>query len=100
MAEDQTNRSCTDSFQLLPEVIKGDFNKARCVLRQHFEFKSHQGQYQAELQTRKKKKEKKEDWADLADDLGRLADQAYPELQVEARERLDIDHYLRQLKHP
>ena len=41
-----------------------------------------------------------EDWADLADDLRRLADQAYLEFQVEAGERLAIDQYLRQLETP
>ena len=31
--------------------------------------------------------------------MGRLADHAFPELQVEARELLAIDQYFRQLKH-
>ena len=79
VAEDQTIRLCTDSFQHLPEQVKGDFDESRDTLRQCFQPKSCQGQYQVELQTHKKKRV--EGWADLSDDLGRRADKADTELQ-------------------
>ena len=53
---------------------------------QLFEPKSRMTHYQAEFETRKKKHS--EGWADLAEDLLTLADKAFPDLQVGARERL------------
>ena len=50
--------------------------------------------YQAEFESRCKKRV--EGWADYAEDLRSLADKAYPDLQLEARERLTLLSYLKQ----
>ena len=47
-----------------------------------------------------KRRGEKDNWVDLTEDLGRPADQDYSELQVEARERLADDQYVRLLEHP
>ena len=54
--------------------------------------------YQAEFESRKKKRT--EGWADFAEDLSSLADRAFPDLQPEARECLDLQKYLQQLDQP
>ena len=68
------------------------------ALRERFEPKSRQSRYEAEFQTRRKKKS--EGWADFAEDLKLLADKAFPELQEAARSQLAIISYLQQLDHP
>ena len=52
----------------------------------------------AEMQTRSRKTT--EDWAVFGEELKRLADKAYPDLQEEARERLALNQYLARLEHP
>ena len=63
-----------------------------------FEPTTRKPRYQAELQTRRKKKV--ESWADFADDLRRVADKTYPELESMARETLALNAYLAQLENP
>ena len=52
----------------------------------------------AEMQTRSRRR--KEDWAVFGEELKRLADKAYPDLQEEARERLALNQYLSRLDDP
>ena len=86
------------AFQRLPEATRDDYDAATKALKERFEPKSRKPRYQAELQTRRKKKS--ESWADFAEDLRHLADKAFPEFEEVARERLALNAYLAQLDHP
>ena len=86
------------AFQRLSEEARGDFNQAKKFLRERFEPESKKSRYEAEFQTRRRKKT--EAWADFAEDLRTLTDKAHPELQEEARERLALNSYLGQLDDP
>ena len=71
---------------------------AKKALRERFDPDSKRELYAVELNTRRKRKA--EGWADFAEDLRRLTDKAYPDLQEEARERLALNSYLSQLSDP
>ena len=60
------------------------------ALQERFEPSCRKECYQAQFQTRKKKKE--EGWADFADSLRMLVDKAYPDL--EAKEQLALNHFV------
>ncbi|KAL5505636.1 hypothetical protein EMCRGX_G007100 [Ephydatia muelleri] len=66
------------------------------ALRKRFEPESKRELHNVEFQTRCK--DKKEGWADFAEDLRTLADKAYPDLPVEARDRLSLNRYLDQIE--
>ena len=68
------------------------------ALNERFEPKSRQTRYQAEFQTRRKKKV--EGWVEFADDLRTLAEKGFPNLSEEAREQLALQNYLQQLDQP
>ena len=82
-----TGRAAT-TFRRLPEETRGDFALATAALCKRFEPESKKELYMAELQTRTKRR--KEDWVVFGEELKRLADKGYPELQEEARERLAL----------
>ena len=63
-----------------------------------FEPPSQRTWYQAELQTRRKKRD--ETWADYADCLRLICDKAYPDLDDGARETLALQAYLSRLMDP
>ena len=86
------------AFQHLSEISRGSYAEAVKALRERFEPKSRQSRYEAEFQTRRKRKS--EGWADFAEDLKLLADKAFPDLQEAARTQLAINSYLQQLSHP
>ena len=86
------------AFQHLSETSRGSYEEAVKALRERFEPKSRQSRYEAEFQTRRKRKS--EGWADFAEDLKLLADKAFPHLQEAARTQLAINSYLQQLDHP
>ena len=65
------------------------------ALKRQFEPESKRKLYIAEFQTRRKGKA--ESWADLAEDLRKLANRAYNDLQEEAKEKLSPTHYLDQI---
>ena len=86
-----TGRAQT-AFQRLPADKKDSFDHAIAALRERFEPSSKRELYVTELAARKKKAA--EGWADLAEDLRRLADKAYPDLNAAATEQLALTHYL------
>ena len=92
-----TGRAAT-TFRRLPEATRGDFALATAALCKRFEPESKKELYMAELQTRTKRR--KEDWVVFGEELKRLADKGYPELQEEARERLALNQYLTGLENP
>jgi len=68
------------------------------ALDERFEPKSLQTRYQAEFQTRRKKKV--EGWVEFANDLRTLEEKGFPNLSEEAREQLVLQNYLQQLDQP
>ena len=86
------------AFHRLPEEAQATYEGATIALQERFEPKSRKTRYQAEFETRRKKRS--EGWADFAEDLRSLADKAFPELQAEAKECLALQTYLQQLEQP
>ncbi len=77
------------AFQRLPAETRGNFARAMAALKERFEPSIKKTRYQAELQTRRRRKN--ESWAELADKLRLLADKAYSDLEDRARERLALN---------
>ena len=71
---------------------------ALAALKERFEPSSQKTRYQAELQTRRKKKT--ESWADMAEDLRLYSDKEYPDLDNNARQTLALNAYLGLLDNP
>ena len=92
-----TGRAQT-AFQRLPDATRADIKLATKALQERFEPSSRKNRYQAESQTRRKRKT--ESWSDLAEDLRMMADNAYPDMEENARERLALNAYLVQLENP
>ena len=65
-------------------------------MQERFEPSCRKERYQAQFQTRKKKKE--ESWADFADSLRTLVDKAYPDLEDNAKEQLALNHFVSQIE--
>ena len=82
----------------LPEEARASYRALTKALQERFEPKSRMTRYQAEFETRRKKPS--EGWADFAEDLRSFADKTFPDLQPEARERLALQTYLKQLEQP
>ena len=85
-------------MQGLPEEARGSYDNVKVALTQRFEPASKRELYNAELQVRAKKHG--EGWADFAEDLRRLVDKAYPDLEANAREQLALSQYLSRLHNP
>ena len=68
------------------------------ALKQCFELESIKELYTAELN--RQKKLKSEDWAAFGEDLKTSEEKAYPDLQVEAQDRLALNQYLAQIGDP
>ena len=92
-----TDRAQT-AFKRLPQSTKEKFEDAVKALKERFEPTSKRELYTAEFQVRRK--ERKQDWADFAQDLRMLADKAFPDLQMEARDRLSLNRFLDQITDP
>ncbi len=92
-----TGRAQT-AFQHLPEETREDYKQASRALKERFEPASRKCRYQAEFQTKRKKKT--EGWADYAEELRSLANKAYPELNEDAREQLALHNFLGQIGDP
>ena len=86
------------AFHRLPAESQTSYDAATRALQERFEPKSRMTRYQAEFESRCKKRT--EGWADFAEDLRSLVDKAFPDLQPEAREHLALQSYLKQLDHP
>ncbi|KAL5510545.1 hypothetical protein EMCRGX_G006107 [Ephydatia muelleri] len=86
----------------MPQSTKEKFEDAVKALKERFEPTSKRELYTAEIQVRSqvRRKERKQDWADFAQDLRMLADKAFPDLQMEARDRLSLNRFLDQITDP
>ena len=65
------------------EESRGSYSRAKKALQERFDPDSKCERYAVKLNTRRR--HKGEGWADFAEDLRRLADKVYPDLQEEAR---------------
>lgn len=83
------------AIQHLSAEAAASLEKTMKALDERFEPASQKTLFQAEFQTRRKKRS--EGWAEFADDLRTLADKGFPELQDEAREQLSLQFYLQQV---
>ena len=92
----QLTRRAQTTFQRLAGETQQSYERAKAALQEQFEPKSWQSRYQAEFQTRRKKRS--ETWADFADDLKLLVDRGFLELEDPARECLAVHAYLQQLE--
>ena len=86
------------AFQGLPEATRESYGDAKTALTERFEPVSKRELYNAELQVRAKKHS--EGWADFAEELRRLVDKAFPDLEANTREQLALNHYLSRLHNP
>ena len=68
------------------------------ALTERFESASKRELYNAELQLRVRKPN--EGWADFAEDLRRLTEKAFPDLDRRSQEQLTLTHYLSRLSNP
>ena len=83
------------ALKRLPEDTRRSYANTLAALKRRFEPDSKRELYIAEFQARRKGKS--ETWADFAEDLRRLADRAYSDLQEEAKEKLSLNRYLDQI---
>ena len=86
------------AFRQLPEAARADYKQAKKALGKRFEPESRKEYYIAELQTRRRRKG--EDWATFGEELKSIADKAYPDLEVKAREQLALNQYLSSIGNP
>ena len=82
------------AFQRLPEGAKDTYDH----VKERFEPASKRELYNAELQVRTRKPN--EGWADFAEDLRRLTEKAFPDLDGRSQEQLTLTHYLNRLNNP
>ena len=83
------------ALKRLPEDTRRSYANTLAALKRRFEPDSKRELYIAEFQARRKGKS--ETWVDFAEDLRRLADRAYSDLQEEAKEKLSLNRYLDQI---
>ena len=76
-----------------PRRSLGRLQECEEGLQERFEPSCRKERYQAQFQTRNKKKE--ESWADFADSL---VDKAYPDLEDNAKEQLALNHSVSQIE--
>ena len=86
------------AFKSIDDGAKGSYPDCVAALKERFDPGSKRELYLVELLARKRRQ--KEDWASFAEDLKRLVERAYPELQDNAREQIALTHYLGQLVQP
>ena len=86
------------AYKRLSTEVRASFTQTMESLKRRFEPESKRELYTAQFSTRQKKSN--EGWADYADSLTALAEQAFPDLSVEARERLALNNFLTQLDNP
>lgn len=86
------------ALQSLPEETQADYERVKTALTERFEPPSKKELYNAELQVRTKRPN--EGWADFAEELRRLTEKAFPELDVKSVEQMALSHYLSRLNNP
>ena len=80
----------------LPNQTTQTYEAIKAALRERFEPPSKREVYKAEFKNRRKRKT--ESWGDYGDELLRLVDKAFPNLQLEGKEQLALSRYLDQLE--
>ena len=91
-------RRAQKAFQGLPEGAKDTYDHVKEALKERFEPASKRELYNAELQVRTRKPN--EGWADFAEELRRLTEKAFPDLDGRSQEQLTLTHYLNRLNNP
>ena len=86
------------AFQGLPEESRDTYDHVKTALTERFEPASKHKLYNAELQVRMRKPN--EGWADFTEDLRRLTEKAFPDLDGRSQEQLALTHYLSRLSNP
>ena len=86
------------AFQSLPEASRADYDTTKAALTERFEPASKRELYNAELQVRTKRQN--EGWADFAEELRRLTEKSFPELDAKSLEQMALSHYLSRLTNP
>ena len=86
------------AIQHLSAEVAASLEQTMKALDERFEPASRKTLYQAEFQTRRKKRS--ESWAEFAEDLKTLADKGFPDMQETAREQLSLHVFLQQLDPP
>jgi len=86
------------ALRSLPEETQADYSRVKIALTERFEPASKRELYNAELQVRTKRQN--EGWADFAEELRRLTEKAFPELDAKSVEQMALSHYLSHLSNP
>ena len=86
------------AFQSLPEASRADYDTVKTALTERFEPPSKRELYNAELQIRTKRQN--EGWADFAEELRRLTEKSFPELDPKSLEQMALSHFLSRLTNP
>eukprot|EP00731_Ephydatia_muelleri_P033930 Em0042g9a len=84
------------AFKKLPQDVKEDYGECMKSLQRRFDPDNKRQLYVAELSDRTRHKD--EDWATFGDVLRVVADEAYPDLEEKARERLALNQFLAQIE--
>ena len=79
-------------------MSRTSYNDVKTALTERFEPASKRELYKAELQVRAKKQN--DGCADFSEELRRLVDKAFPNLEANAHEQLALNQYLSQLHNP
>ena len=86
------------AFQGLPERARDMYDQVKTALTERFKPANKRELYNAELQVQARKPN--EGWADFAEDLQRLTEKAFPDLDGQSQEQLTLTHYLNRLNNP
>jgi len=86
------------AFQGLPEASRDTYDHVKTALTERFEPASKRELYNAELQVRTRKAN--EGWADFAEEVQRLTEKVFPDLDGRSQEQLALTHYLSRLSNP
>ena len=86
------------AYQGLSNAAKASYEESKKALTERFEPSSKRELYLAEWHSRRKGNT--EGWAEFAEDLKRLTQKAYPDLDDTAKEQMALVQYLAQLQNP
>ena len=82
----------------MPEASRADYDSVKTALTERFEPPSKRELYNAELQIRTKRQN--EGWVDFAEELRRLTEKSFPELDPKSLEQMALSHFLSRLTNP